>query len=198
MNGLLGAALAAAGFKVIRLCGGVRRADMGDIAVGNHLTLRVDLEDGPWLAEVGLGDALTDPIPMALGDAAQRGYGFSLKAADGDWWRFNNHAFGAAPTFDFRPEGSDEAALAGAHHFLMTDDHSPFRSNLILGRHFPDRIETLRNIMRRTVTPAGITETPVGNVGEFRDLVGDVFELTLKDPGGVWNKIQSVGVGTFA
>jgi len=50
MNGLFGAALAALGFRVTRLCGGVNREAMGDIAVGNHLTLRVDL-DRPYLCK---------------------------------------------------------------------------------------------------------------------------------------------------
>src|SRR5690606_32852015 len=49
MNGLLGAALAALGFRVTRLAGGADREKFGDRAIGNHLTLRVDL-DRPYLA----------------------------------------------------------------------------------------------------------------------------------------------------
>jgi N-hydroxyarylamine O-acetyltransferase len=84
LNGLLGAALAALGFEVTRLCGGVRREDIGDDMVGNHLTLQIDFADGPWLAETGLGDALVDPIPLRLGSVMQRGYAFAIEQADGD------------------------------------------------------------------------------------------------------------------
>ena len=118
INGLLGAALSALGFSVTRLCSGVRREDVGEDMVGNHLTLRVDLADGPWLAETGLGDALVDPVPLRLGAVAQRGYPFAIEAADGDWLRFRNHAWGGAPSFDFRPDYADEARLQGMHDWL--------------------------------------------------------------------------------
>ena len=101
MNGLLGAALAAAGFQVTRLCGGVRRADLGDAVVGNHLTLRVDL-DRPWLVDGGLGDAPARPIPLAVGDHREDFHDFGIAAADADWLRYRNQRFGAAPSFDFK------------------------------------------------------------------------------------------------
>src|SRR5262245_14404995 len=49
MNGLLGAVLQEVGFKVTRLAGGVHRATRGPAAVGNHLVLLVDLDEGPWI-----------------------------------------------------------------------------------------------------------------------------------------------------
>ena len=81
MNGLLGAALSAAGYRVTRLCGGVRRADLGDAVVGNHLTLRVDL-DQPWLVDGGLGDAPPRPIPLTVGDHREDYHDFGIEPAD--------------------------------------------------------------------------------------------------------------------
>ena len=46
MNGVLGWALAEIGFRVTRLTGAVMRSMAGDANIGNHLVLRVDLEDG--------------------------------------------------------------------------------------------------------------------------------------------------------
>ena len=51
-------ALDALGFRVTRLCGGVDREKLGDVAIGNHLTLRVDLDHRSYLAEVGVADAI--------------------------------------------------------------------------------------------------------------------------------------------
>ncbi|MGO4838405.1 arylamine N-acetyltransferase, partial [Rhizobiaceae sp. 2RAB30] len=108
MNGLFGAALATLGFRVTRLCGGVDREKLGDIAIGNHLTLRVDL-DRPYLAEVGVADAIVEPVPLVIGPISQRGFNFSITPSDGGWLRFNNHVRGMARSFDFRRDHSDEA-----------------------------------------------------------------------------------------
>lgn len=197
MNGLFGAALAALGFRVTRLCGGVRRADLGDIAVGNHLTLRVDL-DRPYLAEVGLGDAITGPVPLAPGGFSQRGFDFAIEPADGDWLRFRNHLHGLAPSFDFRPDFVDETALAGAHGWLTSDPTSPFVANLLILRHFPGRIEGILNGMRRTVTASGMAEQPIASFEEFSRLLDEVFDLELSDAPAVWRKAQMRGPAQLA
>jgi N-hydroxyarylamine O-acetyltransferase len=188
LNGLLGAALSAMGFSVTRLCGGVRREDAGDALVGNHLTLRVDLPEGPWLAETGLGDALVDPIPLRPGPVTQRGYAFAIERADGDWWRFRNHPWAGGPSFDFRPDYADEARLAGLHAWLREDVQSPFRGNLVVQRHFPDRIESVLNRTRRTVTPNGVAERPIAGADELAGLFERVFDIEVPEVGVVWDK----------
>ena len=69
MNGLFGAALAALGFRVTRLAGCVDLPQLGGAAIGNHLTLRVDL-DRPYLAEVGVADALSSQCRWQLETSA--------------------------------------------------------------------------------------------------------------------------------
>ena len=188
LNGLLGAALATLGFSVTRLCGGVRREDIGEDMVGNHLTLRVDFADGPWLAETGLGDALVDPIPLRLGGVSQRGYAFAIEQADGDWWRFRNHRFAGGPSFDFRPDYVDEARLANVHDWLRTTEQSPFVNNLVVQRHFPDRIEGVINRTRRTVTPDGVHEQPIASADELAALLAGVFAIEVPEIEAVWDK----------
>jgi len=196
-NGLLGAALAALGYSVTRLCGGVRREDAGDAMVGNHLTLRVDLADGPWLAETGLGDALVDPIPLRLGPVTQRGYAFAIEQADGDWWRFRNHPYSGGPSFDFRPDYADEARLAGMHEVLRTSAQSPFVNNLVVQRHFPDRIESVVNRTRRTVTPEGVREAPIAGAGELAALFEGVFAIEVPEIEAVWDKAGRASGAAF-
>jgi N-hydroxyarylamine O-acetyltransferase len=70
MNGLMDWALREIGFKVTRMAGGVMRASVGDGVVGNHLVLKVDL-DRPYLADVGFGDGLVEPIPIEPGRTKQ-------------------------------------------------------------------------------------------------------------------------------
>lgn len=189
MNGLLGAALSACGFAVTRLCGGVRRADMGENAVGNHLTLRVDL-DQPWLAEAGLGDALVDPVPLAVGPSTQRGFAFAIERADGDWLRFRNHPHGAAPSFDFRADYVDEGTLQQAQRWLLESPDSPFTGALVIQRHFPDRIESVINTTWRTTTPQGMTERAIGTAEDFTALLTGTFELDEPEMDALWDRVR--------
>lgn len=187
-NGLFGAALSALGFHVTRLCGGVRRVDFGDMAVGNHLTLRVDLDE-PYLAEVGLGDALFEPIPMRPGTMVQRGRAFAISEVDNGWLRFHNHPHGAAPSFDFKPDYVNEELMAGAHEFLTRDSGSPFLNNLVIQRHAIGRTEGIFNDKRRIVTDAGVEERPISGPQEFARLLREVFRIDVPAAGDIWARV---------
>lgn len=192
MNGLFGAALAALGFRVMRLCGGVNRETLGDIAIGNHLTLRVDL-DRPYLAEVGVADAIFEPVPLAVGPISQRGFDFSIMPADGGWLRFNNHARGIAKSFDFRPDHSDEAAMAATHGWLMQDPGSPFTNALAVLRHTADGYVALQNDVFRRVTANSFSEQRITSADHLADTLAAVFDLDVPQSGSVWEKIQAIG-----
>ncbi|MBZ7926385.1 arylamine N-acetyltransferase [Ensifer adhaerens] len=192
MNGLFGAALAALGFRVTRLCGGVEREKLGDIAIGNHLTLRVDL-DRPCLAEVGVADAIVEPVPLALGPFSQRGFDFSIIPADGGWLRFNNHAHGIAKSFDFRPDHSDEAAMAATQGWLMQDPGSPFTNALAVLRHTADGYVALQNDRLRRVSAEGLSEQRITNADQLADIFNRVFDLDVPRPGRVWERVQAIG-----
>ncbi len=192
MNGLFGAALSALGFRVTRLCGGVEREKLGDIAIGNHLTLRIDL-DRPYLVEVGVADAIIEPVPMVIGPISQRGFDFSITPVDGGWLRFNNHARGIARSFDFNPDHSDEPAMAATHGWLMQDAGSPFTNALAILRHTADGYVALQNDRLRHVTANGLSEQRIMSAGHFADTVETIFGLDIPRPGHVWEKIQAVG-----
>lgn len=192
MNGLFGAALAALGFRVTRLCGGVDREKLGDSAIGNHLTLRVDL-DRPYLAEVGVADAIVEPVPLAAGPISQRGFDFSIMPADGGWLRFNNHARGIAKSFDFRPDHSDEAAMAATHGWLTQDPGSPFTNALAVLRHTTDGYVALQNDCLRRVTANSLSEQRITSADHLADTLETVFDLDIPQPGRVWERLHAVG-----
>lgn len=191
MNGLFGAALAALGFRVTRLCGGVDRETMGDIAIGNHLTLRVDL-DKPYLAEVGLADGIVEPVPLAVGPISQRGFDFSILQTNDGWLRFNNHANGLARSFDFRPDHSDESAIAATLGWLTQDPGSPFTNALAILRHTADGYVALKNDCLRNVTATGVSEQHITSADHLADTFNTIFNLDVPKSGRVWDKIQAV------
>ena len=192
MNGLLGAALAGAGFRVRRLCGAVHRALIGDAVIGNHLALRVELEDGPWLVECALGDAMPAPVPLRIGRYEEGFLDCALEAADGGWLRYRNHRHGMASSFDFRPEGEDEATLAAMEVWMRTDPGSPFTGTLVLMRHFPDRVESLTNRTRRTLTADGIGERILADEADFARELAGTFGIDHPDVPALWAKTGAV------
>ncbi|MBX3538570.1 MAG: arylamine N-acetyltransferase [Chelatococcus sp.] len=191
MNGLFGAALAALGFRVTRLCGGVNREALGDLAIGNHLTLRVDL-DRPYLAEVGVADAIVEPVPLVIGSIRQRGFDFSITPAAGGWLRFNNHERGIAKSIDFRPNHSDEAAMAAAHGWLMQDPGSPFTNALAVFRHEADGYISLQNNVLRHVTANGVCEQRITGAEHLAETLETVFDLEVPQSRRVWDKVQAI------
>ena len=192
MNGLFGAALAALGFTVTRLCSGVDREIMGDLVIGNHLALRVDL-DRPYIADVGLGDAIVEPVPLAVGPISQRGFEFSIAPTTDGWLRFKNHARGMAHSFDFRPDYSDEAAMAATLGWLTQDPGSPFTNALALILHTADGYVALKNDCLRSVTADSVSEQPITSADHLADTFKTVFNIEVPEPGRVWEKIQAVG-----
>lgn len=192
MNGLFGAALDALGFRVTRLCGCVDREKLGDIAVGNHLTLRVDL-DRPYLAEVGAADALIEPVPLIPGPINQRGFTFSIAPTDDGWLRLHNHAQGIARIIDFRPDHSDETAMIAMQDWLMQDQASPFTNALAVFRHTKDGYVGLQNDRLRTVTAASVREQQVTSADHLGDIFETVFDLDVPRPQLVWEKVTALG-----
>ena len=140
MNGLLGWALAGLGFRVTRQIGGVMRQARGDDAFGNHLVLRVAIDGGNYIADVGLGDAIVEPVPLVAGQYHQGHRRFRLEDLGDNVWRFHNTEGAMPPSFDFRlrPEltgfdadPADEGQIAETCRQLQEDEESMFRQNLI-------------------------------------------------------------------
>jgi N-hydroxyarylamine O-acetyltransferase len=185
MNGLLAWALEEIGFGVTRLAGAVRRADLGDAFIGNHLVLLIQL-DRPFVADVGFGDGLHEPVPLAEGAIEQSGFRSRLEQIEGGWWRYHNHQHGGAPSYDFRAEPGDPAVLAERCTFLQTSPQSPFTQNVVLQRRCADRVEVMRNALRFTVRPDGVERRLVGDADEFVREVGTVFGVEEPEARALW------------
>lgn len=187
MNGLLAWALTELGFEVTRICGGVMRAMRGDEAFGNHLVLAVQLEQ-PWIADVGLGDGILQPIPLVEGETVQGERRFRLENLAGDEWRFHNHAGRLPPSFDFFARPADEALIAATCDVLQADPESMFRQNLVCQRMAPDGGG--HTLLGRVLTDLGSgRRTLLNSEAELRTTLQTTFGLQLPDLDGLWDNI---------
>ncbi|WP_374573151.1 arylamine N-acetyltransferase [Phenylobacterium sp.] len=188
MNGVLGAALEEIGFKVTRLSGAVMRVVRGDAFIGNHLVLRVDLDE-PWIADVGFGDGGRDPIPLAEAEFASDSFPLRLERLDERWWRYHNHEHGGAPSFDFTAERADEARLSELCQWLQESPESMFVQNAVVQRHTPDSILQLRGRVLRRARPDGVESRLIGSADEYVDALSSEFGLDMPEAAELWPRI---------
>jgi len=186
MNGLLGWALKQLGFDVMRCAGGVMREAMGDFAVGNHLVLRIRVPEGLYLADVGFGDGPLDPIQIVPGDFNDGRFRFSLSGESDDWWRFHNHPYGGAKSFDFRLVPADENVLTEKCMFLQSAVESPFVQNLVCQRHTTHGLTILRGRVLRKTSPVGQDDWLVSSADELLQVLHDEFGLDVPAAAELW------------
>jgi len=188
MNGLLAWALEDIGFKVTRMAGGVMRVAAGDANLGNHLVLRVDL-DRPYLADVGFGDGMLEPVPIVEHTFRHDFLDYRLEDLRDGWWRFHNHLLGGAPSFDFEMKPAERALLADKCEWLQTSPDSPFVLNAVAQRHAPNRLSMMRGKTLKVLTPAGLSAREIGSAEEYVATLATVFDLELPEAANLWPKI---------
>jgi len=189
MNGLFGWALCELGFKVTRSAGAVMRCERGDEAVGNHLVLKVEVEEGLFLADVGFGDGPLDPICIVPGPFVSHAFEFALSQEQEGWWRLHNHKGGGAASFDFDLTPADEGRLAERSFWLQSAPDSPFVQNAVLQRHAADGLWVMRGRMLRHLTAAEHQDYLVESASEYVAVLDEVFALKLPEAAGLWPKI---------
>ena len=188
MNGLLGWALREIGFDVARVTGAVHRRDRGDSALGNHLVLLVRLEK-TYLADLGLGDGIREPIPLEEGSCRQGSLEFRLERLTDGYWRWHNHSFGNPATADFREAPADEDLLKEKVQFLQTSPESVFVQNLAFEIMRPDSVVTLVGRVLSEKSANGEYKTVLNSPVEIEAALADNFGIRNVSIEPLWQKI---------
>jgi N-hydroxyarylamine O-acetyltransferase len=127
LNGAFAVLLEELGFKVTLLSARVPRQDGSESPDFDHLTLRVDLEE-PWLADVGFGDFILEPLQLKTGLEQKQDLGvFRINERDADLCIDKLQANGESLEqyrFTLQPRGLDD--FSGMCHFHQTSGESPF------------------------------------------------------------------------
>lgn len=188
MNGLLGGVLKEIGFSVTQMAGAVMRAERGDVALGNHLVLKVDL-DRPYIADVGFGDGILEPIPLAFGSHQRAGYDFRLEDLGDTWLRFHNHHQGGAPYFDFRLAPASPDQLNTTCQWLATSPDSIFTQTALAFRHTSDGITSLLGRTIRRIQPGQKSTELIESADQFVAALQREFDLDIPEAATLWPAI---------
>ncbi|MGW4644127.1 arylamine N-acetyltransferase family protein [Sphaerisporangium sp. NPDC004334] len=189
LNGALSLLLAALGYRVARHVGGVQGGADSPVGVtGNHLALTVSglpaerCPDGVWFVDVGLGDALHEPLPLVEGVHRQGPFEYRLRPSEAEpgGLRFDHDPRGSFVGMDFRAEPTEMSAFAMKHQELSASPQSSFRSVMSVQRRDAAGVDCLRGLSLSRIGSEEGTSVLSGRRDYFEALA-DVFGLTLDD-----------------
>jgi hypothetical protein len=184
-NGALEVALRELGFAVERRQGHVWTSEVDrHTGVLNHLVLVVtglptdDNPAGEWWPDVGLGDALGDPLPLVVGEYEQGGFHYALTGVGDDGWSFLADRSGSFAGVEVSGVPTD-GEIAERHASLSTPPDGRFAAVLVVQRRMPEHVDVVRGCLSHRITPGAQTESELTSYDAWRSAIEDGCGLSL-------------------
>ncbi|GAA4061827.1 arylamine N-acetyltransferase family protein [Nonomuraea soli] len=175
LNGAFSELARAMGFQVTRHVGGVQTSGVEPGITANHLVLTVAFPDGLWLADLGLGDALHEPLPLVEGRYRQGPFEYGLRPSEFGW-RFDHDPSGSFEGMDFGLAPAEMSAFAQKHEYLTTSPESGFVRVATVQRRDSAGVDSLRGL---TLTRNGQLVATLETPGDYFAALADVFGLNF-------------------
>ncbi len=187
LNGSLSRVLESLGYDVSRHIGGVHGPQQSAIDLTNHLVLVVgglptsDNPTGDWYVDVGLGDALHEPLPLLAGTYSQGPMTFVLEETPGGIgdWHFVHDPHGSFVGMNFRSSVTDLDAFEDRHRHLSTSPESGFVRTVTAQRRQQQGTTALRALTFTRRDQNGTSTCIVTERHEWFALLADEFLLPL-------------------
>jgi len=185
LNGSLSRLLAELGYDVTLHIGGVHGAEATSESLTNHLVLTVDglpsneNPDGRWYVDVGLGDAIYEPLPLIAGTYRQDPHTFVLTETAGGigYWHFAHDPKGSFVGVNFKSDAATIDAFAARHAHLSTSPESGFVRNVVAQRRHAHGVSAVRSLGYTRLDTNGSTTRIVDDRAEWFALLADEFSL---------------------
>jgi N-hydroxyarylamine O-acetyltransferase len=199
LNGLFKAALEAIGFTVTGLAGRVRWTAPPERPDGalSHMAMKVELDDGPWLADVGFGGHLmAGPIrlapeteqatPAGVLRLVPHGPSLTLQTQFADGWH---------DLYRFRDEAQSAADYEVYSWHTSTHPDSIFHKLLIAERLTPDRrISLFNNTLIERFAGEPVVERTLSGPAELAGALAEDFGLAPPaDPAALFERLAAAG-----
>jgi N-hydroxyarylamine O-acetyltransferase len=197
-NGLFARALAALGFAVTRMSGGVMRELRGDASMGSHLCLKVGADGQDWLCDVGFGSSQLEPVPLTEHAWAQAPLAGRVRRTDDGLWQFAIDGGPMPLSYDFADAPADEALLARLCEWQGSDAESVFVQNVVVQRRLPEGHVMLRGKVLTETTPNRSEIRELCSGDELVEVLRDLFRLDLPEVAGLWPAIEQRHAALFA
>ncbi len=198
LNGAFSELLRALGYDVLRHVGGVHRPEgPSEDVMTNHLVLTVhglpspENPSGDWYVDVGLGDALHDPLPLRAGTYDQPPFRLELGETPGGVgdWHLRHDPKGSFPGMVWRSAPTELDAFEPMNRHLSTSPDSGFVKTLSVQRRQRTHVDILRGLVLLRVGE-GASERTIASRGDFEAVLRDVFAFDLGElPEGALDRL---------
>ncbi len=177
-NALFAAVLESLGFKLRRLAARVQFGAT-EIRPRTHMSLEVEVENEPWLADVGFGSSGPRyPIALLRGEPDQHGvWTYRIRSEGEGFVLESQEPAGWVDLYVFTREPQYAVDYVVGNHYTATHPHSPFVQNLIVQKGGLSSRLNLLNGELTEVTPVGATVTSLAEDDGLLDLLADRFGL---------------------
>ncbi|MEU4546407.1 arylamine N-acetyltransferase family protein [Nonomuraea dietziae] len=193
LNGAFSLLLEALGYQVTRHVGGVHNRGAEPAITANHLVLTVRLPEGDWMVDLGLGDALHEPLPLVEGRYRQGPFEYGLRpstVAPGGW-HFDHDPRGSFAGMDFGMEPAPMSAFEQMHRHLTTSPESGFVRVATVARRDATGVDIMRGLSLTRLEADSRTTTMETSADYFQALA-DVFGLRFdaEERALLWDKVS--------
>ncbi len=180
-NTLFACALRALGFQVSTLEARVRPPGAAQVLPRTHMVLRVDLDQGAWLADVGFGgDGPIYPVPLQEDSSEQPGGKYRVVSEGTAQVLQLRHSHGWQDLYAFSPAPAYPIDFEVANYFTSTHPRSPFLKTLTAQIALPEERHILRG-RKYSIRRGGREETRELAEDEIVRLLGEQFGLQLSE-----------------
>ena len=154
-NGAFEIVLRALGFAVERRFGQVQGRPFPRL---NHLVLLVTIDGRRWWPDLGLGDAIREPVEVIAGEIRQGPFRYEITdVSEGGWTFWHDPAAGSFPAVAVRADPPTDAEVAESHRVLSTPPDGRFAQVLVVQRRDDTGASVLRGIQYRRTGDGAFT-----------------------------------------
>lgn len=203
LNGAFSQLLSSLGYRVTLHVGGVHGpAGPTEEEMTNHLVLTVhDLPtpnnpSGTWYVDVGLGDALFEPLPLVAGTHQQGPFRLGLEETPSGigQWHLSHDPLGTFAGMSWREAPATIGEFAMRHQWLSTSPDSGFVKVMTVQRRDATGVDSLRGLTFRRVGSEA-SETTVEHADELADVLSGRFGVSIDTIGAarfdeLWTRTQ--------
>jgi arylamine N-acetyltransferase len=189
LNGAFGLLLQSLGYSVHGHVGGVHGADGPDEAsIANHLVLTVgglpadDNASGWWYVDVGLGDALHEPLPLVAGDYRQEPFHLVLAQRNdgfGDW-HLTHDPSGGFVGMAWTNAAAQLRDFEAQHLWLSTAPESGFVQVAMAERRDATGVDVIRGLVLSRIGTNARSDEPLTEREDWFAALADVFDLRFE------------------
>ncbi|MGX1563268.1 arylamine N-acetyltransferase family protein [Streptomyces sp. NPDC055506] len=139
---------------------------------------------GRWWVDVGLGDALYDPVPLVQGAYTQGPMRFGMEAVEpegpGDW-RLTHDPSGWVTGVILVDQPVEMNVFAKRHHFNATSPESGYAKVITAQRRHAEGVTLMRGCVLTHANGSDVTKHTCESLPEWVDVLESEFDLSFDD-----------------